>query len=91
MSPLVSDIPIEDLRRLLRIENEAGVVPPQHGYDAQTQAGGVAAHQAGRLQQQLGFHQTQLVQELQNKLGQRSSVQTARVENSGSIQPTVPE
>lgn len=63
----MSDVPIEDLRRLLRIENEAGVVPPQHSYDAQTQAGGVAAHQAGRLQQQLGFHQTQLIEELQKQ------------------------
>lgn len=63
---LVCDIPIKNLCRLLRIENEAGVVPPQHCHDTQTQAGGVAAHQAGRLQQQLGFHQTQLIQKLQN-------------------------
>ena len=40
------------------------MVPPQHSYNTQTQAGGVAAHQAGRLQQQLGFHQTQLIQKL---------------------------
>lgn len=55
------------MRRLLRIENEAGVVPPQHSHDAQTQAGGVAAYQAGRLQQQLGFHQTQLRQKLRKE------------------------
>lgn len=41
------DIPIEDLCRLLRIENEAGMVPPQNRYNTQTQAGGVAAHQVG--------------------------------------------
>lgn len=60
----VSDVPIT-LCGLLRVENEAGVVPPQHSYDTQTQAGGVAAHQAGGLQQQLGFHQTQLIHKLQ--------------------------
>lgn len=47
------------------------MVPPQHGHDAQTQAGGVAANQTGRLQQQLGFHQTQLIQELQEHQQQR--------------------
>lgn len=75
-SKLVSDIPIKNLRRLLRIENEAGVVPPQHSYNTQTQAGGVAAHQAGRLQQQLGFHQTQLIQKLQNTRSQWIFIQT---------------
>lgn len=61
----VNDVPIEDLCRLLRVENEAGMVPPQDSYNAQTQTGGVAAHQVGRLQQQLCFHQTQLIQKLQ--------------------------
>lgn len=61
---LVSNVPVENLRRLLRVENEAGVVPPQHSDDAQTQAGGIATHQAGGLEQQLGFHQAQLVQKL---------------------------
>lgn len=62
----MSDLPVKDLRRLLGVEDEAGVVPPQHGHDAQAQAGGVAAHQTGRLEQQLGFHQTQLIQKLQD-------------------------
>lgn len=59
-------LPVKHLGRLLGVEDEAGVVPPQHGHDAQTQAGGVAAHQAGRLEQQLGLHQAQLVQQLQD-------------------------
>lgn len=60
-----ASLPVEDLRRLLRVEDEAGVVPPQHGHNAQAQAGGVAPDQTGRLQQQLGFHQAQLIQKLQ--------------------------
>lgn len=58
----VVDVPVKNLRRLLRIENEAGVIPPQHSNNTQTQAGGVAAYQTGRLQQQLSFHETQLIQ-----------------------------
>lgn len=60
-----SDLPVENLRRLFGIEDEAGVVPPQHGHDTQTQAGCVAANQTGWLQQQLSFNQTQLVEKLQ--------------------------
>lgn len=59
--------PIKHLCRLLRVEDEAGVVSPQHSHYAQTQAGGVAANEAGRLQQQLSFHQTQLIQQLGQK------------------------
>lgn len=57
-------IPIKNLCSLLGIEDEARVVSSEHSYDTQTQAGGVTAHQTGRLEQQLGLHQTQLVQEL---------------------------
>ena len=59
------DVPVKDLRRLLRVEDEAGVVAPQHGHDAETQPGGVAPHQGGGLQQQLRLHQAQFVQQLE--------------------------
>lgn len=62
VDPSLADVPVKHLRRLLGVEDEAGVVPPQHGHDAQTQPGGVAPHQVGGLQQQLRLHQTQLVQ-----------------------------
>ena len=65
LQPPSPDVPVKDLCRLLRVEDEAGVVPPQHGHDAQTQPGGVAPHQGGGLQQQLGLHQAELVQELE--------------------------
>lgn len=70
------DLPVKDLRRLLGVEDEAGVVPPQHGHDAQTQARGVAAHQAGRLEQQLCLHQAQLIQQLDThkRTGKRQKV-----------------
>lgn len=55
---ILDAVPIKNLCCLLWVENKTGVVSPQHGHDAQTQAGGVAAHQAGGLQQQLRFHQT---------------------------------
>lgn len=40
------------------------MIVPQHGHDAQAQAGGVAAHQIRGLQQQLCLHHTQLIQQL---------------------------
>lgn len=36
-------VPVEDLRSLVRVEDEAGVVASEHSHDAQTQASGVAA------------------------------------------------
>lgn len=63
---MCAGIPIKDLRGLVRVEDEAGVVAAQHGHDAQTQPRGVAAHQVGGLQQQLSLHQTQLIQQLRD-------------------------
>lgn len=43
--PLEPRLPLEDLCHLVLVEDEAGVVVPQDGHDAQAQAGCVAAHQ----------------------------------------------
>lgn len=57
-------LPLKDLCHLVLVEDEAGVVVPQDGHDAQAQAGRVAAHQVRGLEQQLGLHYAQFVQKL---------------------------
>lgn len=54
-------LPLKDLCHLVLVEDEAGMVVPQDSHDAQTQAGGVAAHQIRGLEEQLGLNHAQFV------------------------------
>lgn len=60
---------------------------PKDGHDAQAQAGGVAAHQVGGLEQQLGFYHAQLVQQLSSQPG---SVGGRRGREDGQISSQTP-
>lgn len=55
-------LPLKDLRHLVLVEDEAGVIVPQDSHDAQAQAGGVAAHQIRGFEKQLSLNYTQFIQ-----------------------------
>lgn len=57
-------LPLKDLCHLVLVEDEAGMIVSQDSHDAQAQAGSVAAHQVRGFEKQLGFDDTQFIQEL---------------------------